>query len=43
MNLEAERAFSEAGSIENKIRSRLRDDTLDALIFFKSYFQKAAD
>lgn len=37
-SVEAERAFSAAGY---KLRSRLGDDTLDALLFLRSYFQKS--
>ena len=43
MSVEAEQAFSTAGLIENKIRNRLGEAILDALIFPRSYFQKAID
>jgi len=38
-SVESERAFSAAGYLANKIRSRLADDTLDILCFLRSYFQ----
>ena len=41
-SVEEERAFSAAGFIANKIRSRLGDDILDALMFLRSYFQRIA-
>ena len=41
-SIEAERAFSAAGYIGNKIRSRLGDDTLDALLFLRVHFQNAS-
>ena len=40
-SVEAEWAFSAAGFIANKIRNWLGDDILNALIFLKSYFQRA--
>lgn len=40
-SVEAERAFSAAGYIGNKLRSRLRDDTLDALLFLRLYIFKS--
>uniref|UniRef100_A0A8D8YA29 BED-type domain-containing protein n=1 Tax=Cacopsylla melanoneura TaxID=428564 RepID=A0A8D8YA29_9HEMI len=39
-SVEAERAFSAAGYIQNKLRSRLGDETLDCLLFLRSHFQK---
>lgn len=39
-SVESERAFSAAGYICNKLRSRLDEETIDALIFLRSYFQK---
>jgi len=38
-SIESERAFSAAAYIGNKLRSRLGDETLDALLFLRSYFQ----
>ena len=38
-SIESERAFSAAASIGNKLRSRLGDGTLNALLFLRSYFQ----
>lgn len=38
-SVESERAFSAAGCIGIKIRSRLGDATLDALLFLRSFFQ----
>ena len=43
MSVEAERAFSAAGFIANKIRSRLGGDILDAVILLRSCFQKTTD
>lgn len=40
ISVEAERAFSAAGYIGNKLRSRLEDDTLDALLYFFVYIFK---
>lgn len=37
-SVEAERAFSSAVSFANKLRSRLKDSTLDALVFLRAYF-----
>ncbi|KAH9629866.1 hypothetical protein HF086_006550, partial [Spodoptera exigua] len=37
-SVESERAFSTAGYFCNKIRSRLNDSSLDALIFLRSHF-----
>lgn len=39
-SVESERAFSAAGQFVTKIRSRLADNTLDALMLLRSYFQK---
>lgn len=39
-SVEAERAFSAAGYICSSIRSRLGDNTNDAICFLRSYFQK---
>lgn len=39
ISVEPERAFSAAGYIGSKIRSRLGDVTLDALLFLRSFFQ----
>jgi hypothetical protein len=38
-SIESERAFSAAAYIGNKLRSRLGDGTLDALLLLRSYFQ----
>lgn len=38
-SVEAERAFSAAGYICNKIRSSLNDNTIDILYFLRKYFQ----
>lgn len=40
-SVEAERAFSAAGVLCTKLRSRLGDDTLDSLAFLRSYYQSA--
>lgn len=37
-SVESERAFSAAGQVCSKLRSRLNDDTLDTLCFLRSYF-----
>ena len=39
-SVEAERAFSAAGLLCTKIRSRLSDATLDTLCFMRSYYRK---
>lgn len=39
-SVEAERAFSAAGYICSSIRSRLGDNTIDAICFLRSFFQK---
>ena len=39
-SVESKRAFSAAGSFSTKIRSRLNDDTLNALSSLRFYFQK---
>jgi len=39
-SVEAERAFSAAGTLCAKIRSRLSDATLDTLCFLRSYYRK---
>ena len=41
-SVESERAFSAAGYLCSKIRSRRADKTLDTLCFLRSYFQKHA-
>lgn len=38
-SIEPERAFSAAAYVGNKLRSRLRSETLDALIFLRLYFR----
>ena len=39
-SVEAERAFSSAGLLCCKIRSRLYDDTLETLCFLRSHYRK---
>ena len=39
-SVEAERAFSAAGILCTKIRSRLSDGRLDTLCFLRSYYRK---
>lgn len=39
-SVEAERAFSAAGYIQNKLRSRLGDESIDSLLFLRAHFQK---
>jgi hypothetical protein len=39
-SVEAERAFSAAGLICGKLRSSLRDDTVDTLAFLKAYYRE---
>jgi len=39
-SVEAERAFSAAGTLCTKICSRLSDATLDILCFLRSYYRK---
>ena len=38
--VEAERAFSALGYFVNKIRNRLNDNTIDALLFLRHYYSK---
>lgn len=38
-SIESERAFSAAAYIGNKLRSIQGDETLNALLFLRSYFQ----
>ena len=38
-SIEPERAFSAAGYLGSKIRSRLNDQTLNALLYLRAYFQ----
>lgn len=40
-SIEPERAFSAAAYMCNKLRSRLGDQTLDALLFLRSYFRNS--
>lgn len=40
-SVEAERAFSAAGLLCTKIRSRMSDKSLDALCFLRSYYTTA--
>ena len=39
-SIEPERNFSTTGFFGTKIRSRLNDETLDALVFLKNYYKK---
>lgn len=39
-SVDCERCFSSAAYVNNKIRSRLSDETLDALIFLRSYLKQ---
>ena len=39
-SVESERAFSAAGMIVTKLRTRMTDHTLDELVFMRAYFQK---
>ena len=39
-SVEAERAFSVLGYFGSKIRNRLNDDTIDALLFLRHYYSK---
>jgi len=39
-SVESERAFSSAGYLCNKIRTRMSDKTLDSLCFLRSFFRK---
>jgi len=39
-SVEAERAFSSAGYLCSKIRSRMSDETLDTLCFLRAFFRK---
>lgn len=39
-SVESERAFSASGLICTKLRTRLNDDTIDALSFLNAHFQK---
>jgi len=38
-SIQSEREFSTATKMGNKLRSSLRDGTLDALLFLRLYFQ----
>ena len=38
-SVEAERIFSITGSFVTKVRSKLRDDSIDALDFLKKYYK----
>lgn len=42
-SIETERAFSAAGFIRSKVRSRLGDNILEALLFLRSYIQKSTE
>lgn len=42
-SVDCERAFSFAGLLCTKIRSRINDGTLDALCFLRSHFNKKID
>lgn len=39
-SVDSERAFSNASLICTKVRARLSDESIDALSFLRSYFQK---
>ena len=39
-SVETERAFSVLGYFGSKIRNRLNDDTIDALLFLHHYYSK---
>ena len=41
-SVESERAFSVMNAFATKIRSRLNDDTMDAMIFLRQYFKNKA-
>ena len=43
LSVETEQAFSATGFTANKIRNRLGDDTLLAMIFLRPCFQSAPD
>ena len=38
-SVESERVFSTVGNIVTKVRSRLNDDTVDAMCFLKCHFR----
>ena len=38
-SVESERVFSTVGNIVTKVRSRLNDDTVDALCFLKCHYR----
>ena len=38
-SVESERVFSLTGNFVTKVRSRLGDDSIDALVFLKKYYQ----
>jgi len=40
-SVESERAFSAAGNFANKVRSRLKAETLSKMCLLRSYFQQA--
>ena len=42
-SIEPERIFSICGSFVTKVRSRLEDDTIDALVFLKKYYIRQKD
>ena len=42
-SVEAERIFSICGSFVTKVRSRLEDDTIDALVYLKKYYIRQKD
>ena len=42
-SVEAERAFSAAGTLCMRIRSRLEDDALDELCFLRSFYRRRQD
>ena len=36
--MEAERVFSSVGNVVTKLRTRLNDETVNALVFLKNYY-----
>ena len=41
-SVESKRAFFAMNAFATKIRSRLNDDTMDAMIFLRQYYKKKA-
>ena len=42
-SVESERVFSITGQYVTKLRTNLHDDTVDALVFLKSFYKKKED